>query len=222
MVIGCTSPLAVERDERRIQKMQTAVSRNESKTTGSPGVVYRTICQNPGCGFKFDLKITPQNASLLSGTMAWAHQRKALRGQATVPPHRGRADAWRRGRNGSGLPLLTWTRGSSNLDGLSLDPLPYRYGARRPGTRTARAFLRGLVGQDGDQPPATGTAATPCRLRILGRSIMRLIHASMLPRLLPSTSIPISFSTSIRGANPMSATENSPARKLLPCSSWLR
>ena len=53
--------------------MQTAISRNESKTTGSPGVIYRTICQNPGCGFKFDLKITPQNAGLLSGTMACAH-----------------------------------------------------------------------------------------------------------------------------------------------------
>jgi len=53
--------------------MQTAVSRNESKTTGSPGVIYRTICQNPGCVFKFDLKIPPQNAGLLSGTMACAH-----------------------------------------------------------------------------------------------------------------------------------------------------
>src|ERR1700693_2945826 len=37
------------------------------------------------------------------------------------------------------------------------------------------------------QPPATGTAATPCRLRMLGRSSIRLIHASMLLRLLPST-----------------------------------
>lgn len=73
MVVGCASPVAMERDERRIQKMQTAVSRNESKTTGSQGIVYRTICQNPGCGFKFDLRITPQNASLLSGTMACAH-----------------------------------------------------------------------------------------------------------------------------------------------------
>src|ERR1017187_7485718 len=62
-----------------------------------------------------------------------AHQRKALRGQATVPRHGGWADTWRRGRNGSGFPLLTWTRGSSNLDGLSLDPLPYRYVARPPG-----------------------------------------------------------------------------------------
>lgn len=35
-----------------------------------PGIVYRTICQNPGCGHTFDLTITPQNASLLSGTMA--------------------------------------------------------------------------------------------------------------------------------------------------------
>ena len=34
-----------------------------------PGVVYRTECQNPGCGHKFDLRITPANASLLSGTL---------------------------------------------------------------------------------------------------------------------------------------------------------
>ena len=53
--------------------MQTAVGRHESRSNGAPGVVYRTICQNPGCGFKFDLRITPQNASLLSGSMACPH-----------------------------------------------------------------------------------------------------------------------------------------------------
>ena len=53
--------------------MQTSVSRNESRTTGNEGIIYRTVCQNPGCGFKFDLKITPQNASLLSGSMACPH-----------------------------------------------------------------------------------------------------------------------------------------------------
>jgi hypothetical protein len=53
--------------------MQTSVSRNESKTTGNKGIVYRTVCQNPGCGFKFDLSITPQNASLLGGSMACPH-----------------------------------------------------------------------------------------------------------------------------------------------------
>ena len=35
-----------------------------------PGIVYRTACQNPGCGHTFDLRITPENATLLSGTMA--------------------------------------------------------------------------------------------------------------------------------------------------------
>ena len=35
-----------------------------------PGIVYRTTCQNPGCGHTFDLTITAQNAGLLSGTMA--------------------------------------------------------------------------------------------------------------------------------------------------------
>jgi hypothetical protein len=34
-----------------------------------PGIVYRTTCQNPGCGHSFDLRITPKNAGLLSGTM---------------------------------------------------------------------------------------------------------------------------------------------------------
>ena len=33
------------------------------------GVIYRTVCQNPGCGHQFDLQITPKNASMLSGTI---------------------------------------------------------------------------------------------------------------------------------------------------------
>lgn len=49
--------------------MQTEVNR-ETKTSERPGVVYRTVCQNPGCGATFDLRITPENASLLSGTIA--------------------------------------------------------------------------------------------------------------------------------------------------------
>lgn len=53
--------------------MQTSVSRNESRTTGNRGIVYRTVCQNPGCGFMFDLRITPENASLLGGPMACPH-----------------------------------------------------------------------------------------------------------------------------------------------------
>src|SRR5260370_38951596 len=55
-------------------KMQSVASKNESKrTTTSQGVVYRINCQNPGCGFKFDLKITPENAGLLSGPIAYPH-----------------------------------------------------------------------------------------------------------------------------------------------------
>ncbi|HXN13016.1 MAG TPA: hypothetical protein VN865_07930 [Candidatus Acidoferrales bacterium] len=53
--------------------METALSRHETKSSSIPGIVYRTICQNPGCGFKFDLRITPQNASLLGGTMPCPH-----------------------------------------------------------------------------------------------------------------------------------------------------
>jgi hypothetical protein len=34
------------------------------------GIVYRTTCQNSGCGHSFDLRITPENAGLLSGTLA--------------------------------------------------------------------------------------------------------------------------------------------------------
>ena len=56
--------------------MQTAVSTDLSRTTGIQGIVYRTACQNPGCGFKFDLKITPENASLLSGSVVCPHCRR--------------------------------------------------------------------------------------------------------------------------------------------------
>jgi len=50
--------------------MQAVASKTESKGAEKPGVVYRTHCQNPGCGFRFDLRITSQNAGLLSGSMA--------------------------------------------------------------------------------------------------------------------------------------------------------
>ena len=56
--------------------MQTAVTRHESRTTSSQGVVYRTICQNPGCGFKFDLRITPKTPACLSGPMPCPHCRR--------------------------------------------------------------------------------------------------------------------------------------------------
>jgi hypothetical protein len=49
--------------------MQTAMSTG-IKTSERPGITYRTVCQNPGCGAIFDLRIAPENASLLSGTMA--------------------------------------------------------------------------------------------------------------------------------------------------------
>lgn len=51
--------------------MQTdTVSHESRKNKSEGGVVYRTMCQNPGCGHAFDLRVTPENASLLSGTMA--------------------------------------------------------------------------------------------------------------------------------------------------------
>jgi hypothetical protein len=51
--------------------MQTEVATHEvPRNKAEGGVVYRTTCQNPGCGHNFDLRVTPANASLLSGTMA--------------------------------------------------------------------------------------------------------------------------------------------------------
>jgi hypothetical protein len=48
----------------------TAVEKHPTSSKTRGGVVYRTSCQNPGCGHSFDLRITPENAGLLSGTMA--------------------------------------------------------------------------------------------------------------------------------------------------------
>ena len=54
--------------------MRTAFRRLEPEATKSErGIVYRTVCRNPGCGFEFDLRITPDNASLLGGSMACPH-----------------------------------------------------------------------------------------------------------------------------------------------------
>jgi hypothetical protein len=53
--------------------MQTTVSRQESKTASSQGIVYRTVCRNPGCGFSFDLRITPENASVLGDSITCPH-----------------------------------------------------------------------------------------------------------------------------------------------------
>ena len=55
--------------------MQAAMN-TETKTAERPGVVYRTVCQNPGCGATFDVRITSQNASLLSGMIAYPRCRR--------------------------------------------------------------------------------------------------------------------------------------------------
>ena len=50
--------------------MRTENAKPETnKKQPEAGVVYRTVCQNPGCGHPFDLRITPLNAGLLSATM---------------------------------------------------------------------------------------------------------------------------------------------------------
>ncbi len=46
-----------------------AIATHHETNSPTDGVVYRTACQNPGCGFTFDLKITAENAGLLGGTM---------------------------------------------------------------------------------------------------------------------------------------------------------
>jgi hypothetical protein len=51
--------------------MQTeSIIQDNHKNKSEGGVVYRTTCQNSGCNHTFDLRVTPANASLLSGTMA--------------------------------------------------------------------------------------------------------------------------------------------------------
>ncbi len=50
--------------------MQASAAKHESRQTEKRGVVYRTVCQNPGCSHTFELRITPENAGLLSGTIA--------------------------------------------------------------------------------------------------------------------------------------------------------
>jgi hypothetical protein len=59
--------------KREDREMRTALSRLEPRATGNQGIVYRTVCRNPGCGFEFDLRITPENAGLLVGSMACPH-----------------------------------------------------------------------------------------------------------------------------------------------------
>lgn len=48
--------------------MQTTTTKTESRVV--QGIVYSTQCQNPGCGHVYDLRITPQEVSLLSGPIA--------------------------------------------------------------------------------------------------------------------------------------------------------
>jgi hypothetical protein len=47
-----------------------SVTQENHSNKSEGGVVYRTTCQNPGCNHTFDLRITPANAGMLSGTMA--------------------------------------------------------------------------------------------------------------------------------------------------------
>ena len=46
------------------------VKSTHTSTKSQGGVVYRISCQNPGCAHSFDLRITPETASMLSGTIA--------------------------------------------------------------------------------------------------------------------------------------------------------
>ena len=51
--------------------MQTSsMTKQDTRNATAKGVVYRTTCHNPGCGFSFDLRITPETVGLLSGPIA--------------------------------------------------------------------------------------------------------------------------------------------------------
>ncbi len=51
--------------------MQARVEKPQSiRADNGVGVVYRTVCQNPGCGYTFDLRITPETTRLLSAPIA--------------------------------------------------------------------------------------------------------------------------------------------------------
>ena len=51
-------------------RVNTATQQYDSRSDSAHGVVYRASCQNRGCGFEFDLKITPANSGCLSGFIA--------------------------------------------------------------------------------------------------------------------------------------------------------
>jgi len=59
--------LAPEEEEIRVN---TVTQQYDSISDSAQGVVYRASCQNRGCGFEFDLKVTPANSSCLSGFIA--------------------------------------------------------------------------------------------------------------------------------------------------------
>jgi hypothetical protein len=50
--------------------VNTLTQQYDSGSNSAQGVVYRASCQNRGCGFEFDLKITPANSGCLSGFIA--------------------------------------------------------------------------------------------------------------------------------------------------------
>lgn len=52
--------------------MQTTTARSmptSARSSNFAGIVYHTVCQNPGCSHTFDLTITAKDAGLLGGTM---------------------------------------------------------------------------------------------------------------------------------------------------------
>jgi hypothetical protein len=53
-----------------IMMQTTTTTKQETRNGTSKGLVYRTTCHNPGCGFTFDLRITPETVGMLSGPIA--------------------------------------------------------------------------------------------------------------------------------------------------------
>jgi hypothetical protein len=56
--------------------VNTLTQQCDSRSNSAQGVVYRASCQNPGCGFEFDLKITPANSGCLSGFIGCPYCRR--------------------------------------------------------------------------------------------------------------------------------------------------
>jgi hypothetical protein len=57
-----------------LQKKTSKTRQKSSEPVGS--VVFQTICQNPGCGNTFELRIMPRNTGVLASAVSCSHCRR--------------------------------------------------------------------------------------------------------------------------------------------------